>query len=267
MQNETWLRMGSFIGILLIMMVWEACLPNRRSPVTNAKRWLSNFFLVFCGALVARLIVPSGLAVVAIFATQQQFGLLNLVSFPHWFVILIAMILLDCLIYWQHRVFHRVPFLWRIHRVHHADPHLDASSGLRFHPIEIALSLGVKAIGILLLGIPAEAILLFEVVLNASAIFNHSNIKLPDWLEWPLRKVVVTQAMHRIHHSQVVAETDSNFGFSLSIWDKLFGTYTHQAVAGDDGIILGLKEYSNEKNNTGIATVLLMPFRPKPDKS
>ncbi|MGO4890948.1 sterol desaturase family protein [Flavobacterium sp. W21_SRS_FM6] len=264
MQNEAVLRMGSFIAILMVMMVWEACLPNRVSPVAKTKRWLSNFFLVFCGALVARLIVPAGLAVVALYADRHQIGLLNLMTLPQWSIVLIAMVLLDCLIYWQHRVFHRVPILWRLHRVHHADPHLDASSGLRFHPLEIALSLLIKALAIVVLGVPAEAILLFEILLNASSIFNHSNVKLPDWLEWPLRKLIVTQAMHRIHHSQVVTETDSNFGFSLSVWDKLFGTYTHQAAAGDDGLILGLKEYNSEKTNTGILTVLLMPFRHTP---
>jgi len=266
MQNETWLRIGSFITVLVIMMIWEACMPNRTSPVAKSKRWLSNFFLVFCGALVGRLLVPAGFAFVAVFAAQQQFGLFYLISLPHWTSIVLAVVLLDCLIYWQHRLFHRVPIFWRIHRVHHADPHLDASTGLRFHPIEIALSLLVKALGILLLGVPVEAILLFEIILNASSIFNHSNIKLPDWLEWPLRKLIVTQAMHRIHHSQALQETDSNFGFSLSVWDRLFGSYCQEAAAGDEELILGLKEYTSETSNTGIATVLLMPFRKVPDK-
>ncbi|GAB2700381.1 sterol desaturase family protein [Aliiglaciecola aliphaticivorans] len=263
MQNEAWLRIGSFLVVLMVMMVWEAILPNRVSPVANGKRWLSNFFLVFCGAVVGRLLVPAGLAVVAIFADDIHFGLLNVLKLADWLAILLAVIMLDCLIYWQHRLFHRVPILWRLHRVHHADPHLDASTGLRFHPIEIALSLVVKALGILLLGIPVEAILIFEILLNASAIFNHSNIKLPNWLEWPLRRVIVTQAMHRIHHSQVVKETDSNYGFCLSIWDRLFNSYTNNAQAGDDGLVLGLKDYPSESSNTGISTVLLMPFREK----
>jgi sterol desaturase/sphingolipid hydroxylase (fatty acid hydroxylase superfamily) len=265
MQSETWLRMVSFIGVLAIMMIWEACIPNRISPVANSKRWVSNFFLVFSGAVISRLLVPAGLAVVAVFATKHQFGLLPLVPLHEWLLIALAVILLDCLIYWQHRLFHKLPLLWRIHKVHHADPHLDASTGLRFHPIEIGLSVLVKALAILLLGVPAEAILLFEIILNASAIFNHSNIKLPDWLEWPLRKLIVTQAMHRIHHSQVVQETNSNYGFCLSIWDRLFGSYRQNAEAGDDGITLGLQEYHNEATNTGIGTVLLMPFRKTPD--
>lgn len=264
MQNEVWLRMGSFILVLALMMIWEAMLPYRTSPVASSKRWLSNFFLVFCGALVGRLIVPAGLAVVAILADKHQFGLLNVVAMPAWLAIALAVVALDCLIYWQHRVFHRVPILWRLHRVHHADPHLDASTGLRFHPIEIGLSIVVKAVGIYLLGVPIAAILIFEITLNASAIFNHSNIKLPNWLEKPLRKIIVTQAMHRIHHSQVVKETDSNFGFCLSVWDRVFASYTHRAKEGDDGLVLGLKEYNTESRNTGIGTVLLMPFRKTP---
>lgn len=261
MHTETWLRIGSFIIVLGLMMIWEARLPNRTSSVANSKRWLSNFCLLFCGALVERVMVPAGLAVVAIFANQQQFGLLHLLDLPYWASIVLAVVLLDCMIYWQHRLFHRVPLLWCLHRVHHADPHLDASTGLRFHPLEIAVSLLVKALGILFLGVPVEAILIFEIVLNASSIFNHSNIKLPDWLEWPLRKLIVTQAMHRIHHSQVVRETNSNFAFNLSLWDRLFGSYCHQAAAGDDGLTLGLQEYSTPGSNTGIKTVLLMPFK------
>jgi sterol desaturase/sphingolipid hydroxylase (fatty acid hydroxylase superfamily) len=261
MLNETWLRIGSFITVLAVMMIWEACLPNRTSPVANPKRWLSNFFLVFCGALVARLLVPAGLAVVAVFAAGQQFGLMHLIALPYLASIVLAVVLLDCLIYWQHRLFHRVPLLWRFHQVHHADPHLDASTGLRFHPIEIALSLLVKVLGILLLGVPVEAVLVFEILLNTSSIFNHSNIKLPDWLEWPLRKLIVTQAMHRIHHSQVVAETNSNFSFNLSVWDRLFGTYCPHARAGDDGIKIGLAQYQNETSNSKLWALLLMPFR------
>jgi sterol desaturase/sphingolipid hydroxylase (fatty acid hydroxylase superfamily) len=264
MQNEAWFRVGSFITVLAVMMIWEAVLPNRKSPVANTKRWVSNFFLVFCGALVGRLLVPAGLAFVALFANENSFGLLNLIALPHWVAIIVAMILLDALIYWQHRIFHRVPILWRLHRVHHADPHLDASTGLRFHPVEIALSLGVKGLGILLLGVPVEAILLFEIVLNGSAIFNHSNIRLPAWLEKPLRTIIVTQAMHRIHHSQKVSETDSNFGFCLSIWDRLFLSYCNEAKAGDKDIKLGLKEYTREADNTGIGTVLMMPFKAVP---
>lgn len=265
MINDTWIRLGSFLGVLAIMMLWESFKPNRLSPVSTGKRWLSNFFLVLLGAIVARLMIPTGLAAIAIYAQNNQIGLWSHLSVSLWLSVPISVLLFDCLIYWQHRLFHRVPMFWRIHRVHHADPHLDASTGLRFHPIEIALSLAVKMAAILLLGVPVIAILIFEVLLNASSIFNHSNIRLPIKLEKLLRTLIVTQAMHRIHHSQVVRETDSNFGFNLSIWDKLFGSYIDEAKDSDAGIKLGLKEYSSPQTNTSLKALLLMPFRKKPN--
>lgn len=265
MINDTWIRLGSFITVLVIMMLWEALRPNRNSPVSASQRWLSNFSMVLLGALVARLLIPTGLAAIAIFAQNNQLGLWNLMSVSLWISVPITVVLFDCVIYWQHRLFHRVPLFWRIHRVHHADPHLDASTGLRFHPVEIALSLVVKMAAVLVLGAPVMAILIFEILLNATSIFNHSNIKLPVKVDRLLRTLIVTQAMHRIHHSQVVSETDSNFGFNLSIWDKLFGSYIQDAKEGDDGIKLGLKEYSNAQTNTSLKALLLMPFKQKPN--
>lgn len=265
MINETWIRLGCFAAVLIIMMLWEGLKPNRQSPVSAGQRWLSNFSMVLLGALVARLIIPTGLAAIAIYAQSNQLGLWNILSVSLWISVPITVLLFDCLIYWQHRLFHLVPMFWRIHRVHHADPHLDASTGLRFHPIEIALSLAVKMAAVLLLGPPVIAILIFEVLLNATSIFNHSNIKLPVKLEKLLRTLIVTQAMHRIHHSQVVRETNSNFGFNLSIWDKLFGSYIDEAKDGDAGIKLGLKEYASPQTNTSLKALLLMPFRQKPN--
>jgi sterol desaturase/sphingolipid hydroxylase (fatty acid hydroxylase superfamily) len=221
--------------------------------------------MVLLGTVVARLIIPSGLAAMAIFAQNNHIGLWNQVSASHWLSIPISVLLFDCLIYWQHRVFHRIPLFWRIHRVHHADPHLDASTGLRFHPLEIVLSLVVKIAAVLVFGAPVFAILIFEVLLNSTSIFNHSNIKLPVKIDKLLRTLIVTQAMHRIHHSQVVYETDSNFGFNLSIWDRLFGSYIEEAKSGDDGIKLGLKEYPSPQTNTSLKALLLMPFKQKPN--
>lgn len=265
MINDTWIRLGVFLSVLTIMLLWESLRPNRLSPVSTRQRWLSNFSLVLLGAVVGRLIIPTGLAAIAIYAQNNQIGLWSHLSVSLWISVPISILLFDCLIYWQHRLFHRVPLFWRIHRVHHADPHLDASTGLRFHPLEIALSLAVKMLAVLLLGAPVVAILIFEVLLNATAIFNHSNIKLPVKIDTLLRSVIVTQAMHRIHHSQIVSETDSNFGFNLSIWDKLFGSYTKDAANGDDGIKLGLKEYSSAQTNTSLKALLLMPFGKKPN--
>jgi sterol desaturase/sphingolipid hydroxylase (fatty acid hydroxylase superfamily) len=263
MMNDTWIRLGVFITVLAGMMLWENLRPNRLSPVSRAERWLSNFSMVLLGTVAARLMIPSGLAAIAIFAQNNHIGLWNHVSTSLWLSVLITVLIFDCLIYWQHRVFHRIPMFWRVHRVHHADPHLDASTGLRFHPLEIALSLLVKIVAILIIGAPVLAILIFEVFLNATSIFNHSNIKLPVKIDKLLRTLIVTQAMHRIHHSQVVYETDSNFGFNLSIWDRLFGSYTEEAKTGDDGIKLGLNEYSSPQTNTSLKTLLLMPFRRK----
>lgn len=264
MINDTWIRLGSFITVLVIMMLWEALRPNRISPVSATQRWLSNFSMVLLGAVVARLLIPTGLAAIAIYAQNNQLGLWNLISVSLWISVPITVVLFDCVIYWQHRLFHRVPLFWRIHRVHHADPHLDASTGLRFHPVEIGLSLLVKMAAVLALGAPVMAILIFEILLNATSIFNHSNIKLPVKVDRLLRTLIVTQAMHRIHHSQVVSETDSNFGFNLSIWDKMFGSYIQDAKEGDDGIKLGLKEYSSPQTNTSLKALLLMPFKQKP---
>lgn len=265
MINDTWIRLGAFISVLAVMMLWETLKPNRLSPVSKGKRWFSNFSMMLLGAVVARLMVPAGLAVIAIYAQKNHLGVWNNMSITLWLSIPISVLLFDCLIYWQHRLFHCVPLFWRIHRVHHADPHLDASTGLRFHPLEIALSLVVKMAAVLLLGAPVLAILIFEVLLNATSIFNHSNIKLPIKLDRLLRTCIVTQAMHRIHHSQVVRETDSNFGFNLSIWDRLFGSYIEEAANGDAGIKLGLKEYASPHTNTSLKALLLMPFRQNPN--
>jgi sterol desaturase/sphingolipid hydroxylase (fatty acid hydroxylase superfamily) len=265
MINETWIRLGIFMTVLAVMILWESLRPNRLSPVSKGKRWLSNFSMILLGAVVARLMIPAGLAAIAIYAQNNHIGLWNGISVSLWISVPISVVLFDCLIYWQHRLFHRIPLFWRIHRVHHADPHLDASTGLRFHPLEIALSLIVKIAAVLLLGTPVLAILIFEVLLNATSIFNHSNIKLPVKVDRLLRTLIVTQAMHRIHHSQVVRETDSNFGFNLSIWDRLFGSYIEEAKNGDEGIKLGLKEYSSPKTNTSLKALLLMPFKPKPN--
>jgi len=263
MINDTWIRLGVFITVLAVMMLWEYLKPNRLSPVSTGKRWLSNFSMILLGALVARLMIPTGLAAIAIYAQNNHLGMWNQIPMSLWLSMPISVLVFDCLIYWQHRLFHRVPLFWRIHRVHHADPHLDASTGLRFHPLEIALSLLLKIAAVLLLGAPVLAILIFEVLLNATSIFNHSNIKLPLKLDKLLKTVIVTQSMHRIHHSQVVSETDSNFGFNLSIWDRLFGSYIEEAANGDEGIKLGLKEYSSPKTNTSLKALLLMPFRQK----
>ena len=263
--TDSGLRLGIFIGVLLLMILWEWCVPNRQSKVPKSQRWSSNFALLIIGSVLSRLLFPAGLAAVAIWTQQHNVGLWQQLDVSLWWSVPISVVFFDCLIYWQHRMFHRLPWLWRLHRVHHADPHLDASSGLRFHPLEIVLSLLIKLIAVVALGAPVLAILIFEILLNATSLFNHTNVKLADSIERPLRKLIVTQAMHRIHHSQVVSETDSNFSFNLSLWDRLFGTYTDNAKHGDDAIKLGLKEYSIPQTNSNLKALLLMPFKQKPN--
>jgi len=258
------LRLSIFFTILLVMLVLENCFPARKSKLTKPVRWLGNFSLLILSSIVARLLLPIGVAGIALYASTQGIGLFNIINLPIWLSIAISVLLLDLMIYWQHRIFHLVPMLWRFHKVHHADSHIDASTGLRFHPVEIALSILLKALAVLILGVPATAVIIFEVALNGFALFNHANIRLPPWLELPLRSVLITQVLHRIHHSQVVDETNSNYGFSVSWWDRMFGSYKSEAQKSDEDLDIGLKRYPATKKNANLLTLLKMPFsRPK----
>lgn len=261
MTNEVYWRLGCFLSILGIMMLLEWQRPARKSTVKASTRWSANFGLVITSSVIARLTIPLGLTAVAIYNHQQGIGLFNVLALPMWLVIICSFLLLDMLIYWQHRLFHQVPLLWRLHRVHHGDPHVDASTGLRFHPIEIVLSILVKLVAVTILGIPAIAVLIFEVALNGFALFNHANIRLPQKLERFLRLIIITQVLHRIHHSQLPNETNSNYGFSVSWWDKLFGSYQHQASLPDEQLNIGLKEFTSPKVNSRIMSLLIMPFK------
>ncbi|MBP2280239.1 sterol desaturase/sphingolipid hydroxylase (fatty acid hydroxylase superfamily) [Psychrobacter sp. PL19] len=263
MTNEVWWRLGCFFSILVIMMLLEWRKPARQSPVKSRSRWFANFGLVFASSVIARLAVPIGLTAVALYSQQHGIGLFNQITLPSVIVIVLSLVLLDILIYWQHRLFHQVPILWRLHRVHHADAHVDTSTGLRFHPIEIVLSILVKLIAVVVLGVPAIAVLIFEIALNGLALFNHANIRLPPTIEKPLRLVLMTQILHRIHHSQVVTETNSNYGFSVIWWDKVFGSYKSAAHKADTDIDIGLVEYPKAQQNASLWSLLTMPFKNK----
>lgn len=263
MNNEVYWRLGCFFSLLLIMMLLEWQKPARKSPIKSSTRWFANFSLVVISSVTARLIVPVGLTALALTNTEQGIGLFNQLALPTWLVVIISFLLLDMLIYWQHRLFHTIPLLWRLHRVHHADPHVDASTGLRFHPIEILLSIIIKLTAVTLLGVPALAILLFEITLNGFALFNHANIRLPTKLERLLRFLVITQTLHRIHHSKVPNETNSNYGFSVVWWDKLFNSYSAKASKSDNEIAIGLKEFPQENENSRIWALLKNPFKDK----
>jgi len=263
MTNEIWWRLGFFFSILVIMMLLESRMPARTSPIKSSTRWFANFGLVFASSVIARLVVPIGLTAVALYNQEHGIGLFNQIAMPSVITIVLSMLLLDILIYWQHRLFHNVPILWRLHRVHHADAHVDTSTGLRFHPIEIILSILIKLIAVTVLGVPAIAVLIFEIALNGLALFNHANIRLPNAIEKPLRLILMTQILHRIHHSQVVSETNSNYGFSVIWWDKIFGSYKDKAKKTDADINIGLKEYPSQKQNASLWGLLFMPFKNK----
>ncbi len=261
LENETWLRLGSFIGVLGLMLGWEALRPRRQVPADNWHRRVTNLALVVCNSLLARLLVPVATVGVALEAAQRGWGLLNWLAVPPPLAVLLAIVLLDLAIYAQHVVFHHVPVLWRLHRVHHTDLALDATSGLRFHPLEIVLSLLFKMLVVLLLGAPVLAVVLFEILLNAMAVFNHGNVYIPAGLDRALRALLVTPDMHRVHHSVIKAETNSNYGFNLSCWDRLFRTYTEQPRDGQLGMTIGLTEFRDPRR-LGLLGLLRQPFIP-----
>jgi len=264
--TETILRLSAFIGIFAAMALIELAAPRRQLHHSKPRRWLTNLSISGLNTLLLRLMsmlaVPVAAVAAAEWARIAGWGAFNLLDWPFWLEILIAIIVLDLAIYAQHVLFHKLPVLWRLHQVHHADVDFDVSTALRFHPVEIALSMLIKIAVVLALGVPAIAVVLFEIILNGCAMFNHANINLPRWLDAGLRRVLVTPDMHRVHHSVIRRETDSNFGFNLSIWDRVFGTYRAQPEAGHDAMMVGLSEYQSEQP-TRFGWSLLLPFRRK----
>lgn len=263
MTNEVWWRLGCFFSVLIIMLLLESKRPARKPPINSNSRWLVNVGLVVISSVIARLTVPIGLTTVALYNQTHSIGLFNQINMPNIAVLILSLLLLDILIYWQHRLFHQVPMLWRLHKVHHADVHVDATTGFRFHPIEIVLSILIKLVAISVLGVPAIAVLLFEITLSALALFNHTNIRLPNIIEKPLRLILMTQILHRIHHSQIVTETNSNYGFSVIWWDKIFKSYTAEAKKGDIEIDIGLTQYPKAMQHSALWALLIMPFKNK----
>lgn len=245
-QFETYLRLGGFAGAFLLFSLLEALFPRRGRALGRWQRWGTNLGMLAIGTLLVRgLIFAAPLlatAAAAGFAMVAGWGLLNQTGWPYWLDLLIALAALDLAIWFQHVVTHRVPWLWRLHRIHHGDGDFDASTALRFHPVEIALSAGWKLLVILALGPSIAAVILFEILLNACAIFNHSNLALPGWLDRALRLVLVTPDMHRVHHSHAPREHHRNFGFCLSVWDRLFGTYRAQPELGHEAMRIGLEQ-------------------------
>ena len=244
--SETVWRLSIFASALILFSLLEALFPRRRRNLPRQGRWLTHLGITVIDSLVVRILGPLTAIAVAIWAANKGIGLFNLTQWPLWLEIVLAFILLDCAIYWQHVISHRVPFFWRFHKVHHTDRDLDASSAVRFHPVEILLSMLYKCGVVLIIGPAALAVLIFEIVLNASAIFNHANLKLPLGVDKILRLFIVTPDMHRVHHSVIESETNRNFGFNLSVWDRLFRSYKAQPEGGHDGMTIGLSEHQSE---------------------
>lgn len=260
LQSEIEIRLVCFTGVFAAMAVWEILAPRRELTTRKTLRWASNLGLVFVNSVLLRLIVPLGAVGVALMAEELEWGLFNAVEVPYLAAVLSSVVLLDFAIYLQHVMFHAVPLFWRLHMVHHADLDIDVTTGIRFHTIEIVLSFGIKAGVILLLGPPVVAVLIFEVLLNATSMFNHSNVRIPLWLDRVLRWVVVTPDMHRVHHSWYRQETNSNFGFNHPWWDHLMGTYRDQPADGHVAMTIGLSQLRDEQKTGRLHWMLCLPF-------
>ena len=289
MDNTSFIRFSVFLGIFVLMAVLEALLPARKAVLDRKARWVGNLSMVVMGALVSRILLPATLVGVSLWAQQKGIGVFNILldAVPadasssnqllnsgeplnnsstylvHIAMVTLSVLLLDMLIYWQHRLFHSVPMLWRFHKMHHADSHVDTTTGLRFHPVEIAMSLGIKAAAVVILGVPAIAIVIFEVALNGFALFNHANVRLPQKWDDRIGLVLITQRLHRIHHSQAKSESNSNYGFSVSWWDRLFNSFTPRAAFSDETLPIGQKDVPAVRENASIKALLLQPFKSK----
>ena len=255
---EPLVRFSVFLGVFTAMVLWEWRRPRRPLPQPRRERWVTNLGLTLLNTILVWVTVGGIAYAAAVFAAEQGIGMLHWIMLPPWVAAVVTLLVLDFAIYLQHVMVHAVPVLWRLHRVHHADLGFDATTGLRFHPIEIFLSLSLKMAVVVLLGAVPWAVVAFEVILNASSVFNHGNVAIPESIDHWLRWVIVTPDMHRIHHSTRVVETNSNFGFSVSWWDRLCGTYRAQPALGQTGMEIGLSDYRTLLN---LGQLLLLPFQ------
>lgn len=262
MSHEAAIRLGIFLGIFILVAVGEMLAPCRTLSTSKGVRWFGNLGIVFLNTLVVRALFPVAAVGMALLAEERGWGLLNNIEMPYWLAVVVAVVVLDFVIYLQHVMFHAVPLLWRLHMMHHADLDYDVTTGARFHPIEIILSMLIKLAAVSVLGPPALAVLIFEVLLNATAMFNHGNLRIPLPIDRALRLFVVTPDMHRVHHSVTARETNSNFGFNLPWWDRLCGTYCAQPAHGHEGMAIGLKQFRDPKRLT-LPWMLALPFMGK----
>ncbi|HEX9321692.1 MAG TPA: sterol desaturase family protein [Xanthobacteraceae bacterium] len=254
------IRLAAFAGVLVLMAAWELLAPRRHQAAERPLRWSSNLGIVVLDTVLVRILVPATGVGIAFLAEARGWGLFHAFAAPAWLAVIVSVIALDLAIYLQHVLFHAVPALWRLHRMHHADLAFDVTTGVRFHPIEILLSMLIKLAVVAALGAPALAVVLFEVVLNATSMFNHGNVRIPERLDRMLRWIVVTPDMHRVHHSVEAHETNSNFGFNLPWWDRMFGTYRSQPAAGHDAMRIGIEQF-RDRSELRLDRMLLQPFR------
>lgn len=263
MANEKVIRMSFFFGILIMMALWEVFAPRRALTISKAVRWVNNLGLVFFNSFLLRVIFPAAAVGVAAFTSANGWGIFNYYEVPLWLAVVASVVVMDFIIYLQHVMVHAVPALWRLHRMHHADLDFDVTTGARFHPLEIILSMLIKFATIAVLGPPVLAVVIFEVVLNATAMFNHGNVRLPTGLDRVLRWIVVTPDMHRVHHSVEDDEANSNFGFNLPWWDRLLGTYRDQPRGGHEGMTIGIHKYRKPKQVAWFPGMMMLPFKGK----
>ena len=265
MENEIIIRLISFASVFVLIALWELAKPRRTLTTSKGKRWFGNLGIVGLNSVAAQLVMPIMPVAMALIVQENHWGLLNTLNIPYPVAVAASVILLDLVVYIQHVMFHAIPILWRFHMMHHADLDYDLTTGLRFHPIEILISFGIKLAVVVVLGPPVLAVILFEILLNATATFNHGNIYIFEKVDRILRLFVVTPDMHRVHHSVTIRETNSNFGFNMPWWDRLFGTYRAQPAAGHIGMTIGLSQFRDPKRLT-LPWMLALPFIGKPGR-
>jgi sterol desaturase/sphingolipid hydroxylase (fatty acid hydroxylase superfamily) len=259
METEMLIRVGVFLGVFAVLATAEFLAPRRRLSTSKARRWFANLTIVALNPLSLALIFPILPIGLALLASEQNWGLLNQVALPYWLEVVIGAVMLDLAVYTQHVLHHAIPVLWRLHMVHHADLDFDMTTGLRFHPIEIIVSLAIKLAAVAALGASPLAVLIFEVALNTTSMFNHSNLNIPQTVDRILRLLVVTPDMHRVHHSVIIRETNSNYGFNLPWWDRLFGTYKAQPAEGHTDMVIGLAQFRDPRK-LSLPRLLILPF-------
>jgi sterol desaturase/sphingolipid hydroxylase (fatty acid hydroxylase superfamily) len=265
LSHEPLVHFGLFFGILILMAMWEILAPRRHLQTSKSMRWVSNLGIVFIDTLALRLLLSFSAIDIAILAGKEGWGFLNNVSLSNWLKVTIVVVVLDLATYLQHAVFHGLPILWRLHMLHHSDLDFDVTTGIRFHPVEVLLSMGIKVMVVFLVGISALGVLIFEVLLNGTSLFNHDNVRLGASIDRVLRLFVVTPDMHRVHHSVIIRETNNNFWSNLPWWDRLFGTYKDQPAAGHVEMTFGLSHFRDPKELT-LPRLIVLPFIGKTGK-